>query len=132
MTLVDFSKNKTNLTATHSNKRYQINTQCTENLIEYVGIMEVCDGLLSKVLMEMSTIVIVKNRCQFYYAFFRDPEKYAEHNSKCEFRFTPTFEGFDGKVKFVCALNTKHPQIDSFQLMQELFAGLLWCVQNAS
>lgn len=87
--------------------------------------MEVSDELRSKVSIGKSTIVIVKNRCQFCYAFFKDPEKIVEHTSQCDFRFSETFEAFDGKVKFACAVNSKNLRNGQFGFMQELFPGLL-------
>lgn len=64
-----------------------------------------CNDLLSKADVGISTIVLVKNRCQFCYAFFKDPEKIVEHSQRCDFRFAESFEAFDGKVKFACAVN---------------------------
>lgn len=69
--------------------------------------MEVSDGLRSNVSMEMSTVLLVKNRCQFCYAFYKDPEKIAEHSNQCQFRFAESFEASDGKVKFACAVNNE-------------------------
>lgn len=58
--------------------------------------------------VEISTIAIVRNRCQFCYAFFKDPEKIAEHSNQCKFRFSETFEAFDGILKFACAVSYSH------------------------
>lgn len=55
--------------------------------------------------MQLSTIVVIKNRCQFCYAFFKDPLKIVEHSRRCEFRFSEMFKAFDGLVKFACAVN---------------------------
>lgn len=58
-------------------------------------------------IMEMSTIAVVRKRCQFCYAFFNDPDRIVEHSRRCEFRFSETFEAADGKVKFACAVSIR-------------------------
>lgn len=67
--------------------------------------MEPIGKSLPQVSMEMSTIIVVKNRCQFCYAFFKDPKKIEQHSRQCDFCFSESFEAFDGKVKFACSVS---------------------------
>lgn len=54
--------------------------------------------------MRNNIVAIVKNRCQFCYAFFKNVKKSSEHSKKCDFRFFETFEAFDGQMKFACSV----------------------------
>lgn len=69
--------------------------------------METSEQPQSEASVGTSTIVVVQNRCQFCYAFFKDPDKIVEHSQCCEFRFSETFEAADGKVKFACAVSVR-------------------------
>lgn len=78
--------------------------------------MKVGRRMRSKESVEVSTVLVVKNRCQFCYAFFKDQEKVAAHSIQCRFRFSETFEASDGTVKFACAVSSEplgngHPSI---------------------
>lgn len=73
--------------------------------------------------LEMSTIVIVRKRCQFCYAFFQDTRKIKEHSERCEFRFSETFEASDGKVKFACAVSGIELLAEEQVLMQHVQWG---------
>lgn len=89
--------------------------------------METLRAFGSSVSVEMSTVVLVKNRCQFCHAFFNDPEKIAEHSYQCKFRFSETFEAFDGKMKFACAVSAEHLWFRSLRVsvrMLSSFTGL--------
>lgn len=67
--------------------------------------METTDQCHPENSVRLSTIVVVKNRCQFCYAFFKNPLKIVEHSRQCEFRFSEIFKAVDGMVKFACAVN---------------------------
>lgn len=95
--------------------------------------MEKSGKLLRKVSVELCTVVMVRKRCQFCYAFYKDANKIAKHSERCEFRFSETFEAFDGKVKFACAVNIIKSVADEiFHSIQMSFAGLFRCFRNKS
>lgn len=62
-------------------------------------------GLPPSLWPEMSTILVVKHRCQFCYAFFMDQKRIVLHSIRCNFRFSETFEAIGGGVKFACAVS---------------------------
>lgn len=68
--------------------------------------------------IEICTVLVVKNRCQFCYAFFRDQAKVAEHSVQCMFRFSETFEAIDGRVKYACAVSRQWSTVGAFDINQ--------------